>query len=67
MSRKRKSLPLWKKFEIVSKFNNRNATNVTKLAKEFEITRQTLESILKNKKKIISKYEAGRNSETKRK
>ena len=66
MSSKRKSLPLWRKFEIVSKFNNKNATNVTKLAKEFEIPRQTLQSILKNKEKIIFEYEAGRNSETKR-
>ena len=67
MLSKRKSFSLWKKFENVSKFNNGNATNVTKLAKEFEIPRQTLESILKNKEKIISEYEAGRNSETKRK
>ena len=67
MSSKRKSLPPWKKFEIVSKFNNGNATNVTKLAKEFEIPRQTFQSILKNKEKIISEYEARRNSKTKRK
>ena len=67
MSSKRKSLALWKKFEIASKFNNGNATNVTKLAKEFEIPRQTLQPILKNKEKIISEYEAGCNSETKRK
>ena len=55
-----RSLPLWKKFEIVSKFNNGNATNVTKLAKEFDIPRQTLQLILKNKEKIISEYEASR-------
>ena len=57
----------WEKFDIVSKFNNGNATNVTKLAKEFEIPGQTLQSILKNKEKIIAEYEAGRNSEKKRK
>ena len=67
MLSKRKSLPLWKKFKIVSKFNNGNAMNVTKVAKEFEIPRQTLQSILKNKETIISEYEAGCNSKTKRK
>ena len=63
----RRSLPLWKKYEIVSKFNSGNATNVTKLAREFEIPRQTLQSILQNKDKIISDFEAGHNSEAKRK
>ena len=67
MTSKRKSLPLWKKFKIVIMLNNGNATIVAKLAKEFKLPRQTLQSALKNKEKIISEYEAGRDSETKRK
>ena len=67
MSSNRSSLPLWKKYKIVSKFNSGNTTNVSKLAREFEIPRQILQSILQNKDKIISDFEAGHNSEAKRK
>ena len=48
MSNKRTSLPLWKKYDIVNEVN-RNDTPVSMLAKELEILRTSLITILKNK------------------
>ena len=67
MSNKRTSLPLWKKYDIVNELNRRNNTPVSMLAKELEILRTSLITILKNKEKIIEDYEAGCSSKTKRK
>ena len=67
MSSKRTNLPLRKKYDVVSQFKNGNGTAVAKLAKDFEISRTTLISILKNKDKTISDFDAGRSRETKRK
>ena len=66
MSSKKTNLPLWK-YDIVSQFKRGNGTTVAKLARDFEISRTTLILILKNRDKIISDFEAGRSSETKRK
>ena len=67
MSNKRTSLPLWKKYDIVNEVNRRNDTPVSMLAKELEISRTSLITILKNKEKIIEDFEAGCSSKTKRK
>ena len=67
MSNKRTSLPLWKKYEIFNEVNRRNDTPVSMLAKELEISRTSLITILKNKKKIIEDFEASCSSNTKRK
>ena len=67
MSNKRTSLPLWKKYDIVNEVNRRNDTPVSMLAKELEISRTSLITILKNKEKIIEDFEAGCSSRTKRK
>ena len=67
MFKKRTSLPLWKKYDIVNEVNRRNDTPVSMLAKELEISRASLITILKNKKKIIEDFEAGCSSKTKRK
>ena len=64
MSNKITSLPLWKKYDIVNEVNRRNDTM---LAKELEILRTSLITILKNKEKIIKDFEAGCSSKTKRK
>ena len=53
--------------DVVSQFKSGNGTNVAKLARDFEISRTTLILILKNKDKIISDFETGLSSETKRK
>ena len=66
MSNKRTSLPLWKKYDIVNEVN-RNDTPVSMLAKELEILRTSLITILKNKEKIIEDFEASCSSKTKRK
>ena len=67
MSNKRTSLPLWKKYDIVNEVNRRNDTPVSMLAKELEISRTSLITILKNKEKIIEDFEASCSSKTKRK
>ena len=41
--------------------------NVTRLAKELNIARTTLNNLRKSKEKIVSKFEARRNVERKRK
>ena len=65
MSNKRSNLPLWKKYDIVSRFKSGNGTKVANLAREFEVPRTTSISILKNKEKITSDFKAGRSSEIK--
>ena len=67
MSNKRTSLQLWKKYDIVNEVNRRNDTPVSMLAKELEILRTSLITILKNKEKIIEDFEAGCGSKRKRK
>ena len=67
MSTKRTSLALWKKYDIVNEVNRRNNTPVSMLAKELEILRTSLITILKNKEKRIEDFEAGCSSKTKRK
>ena len=67
MSYRKTSLPLWKKYEIVNEVNRRNDTPVSMLAKDLEISRTFLITILKNKEKIIEDFEAGYSSKTKRK
>ena len=65
--KKRRNFPLWKKYEIVSRFNSGKIKNVSQLAKEYEIPRSSLQTILSNKNKVISEFEAGRNAEMKKK
>ena len=65
MSNKRTSSPLWKKYDIGNEVNRRNDTTVSMLAKELEISRTSLITILKNKEKIIEDFEAGCSSKTK--
>ena len=67
MSKKRTSLPLWKKYDIVIEVNRKNDTLVSMLPKELEISRTSLITILKNKEKIIEDFEAGCSNKTKRK
>ena len=67
MSNKRTSLPLRKKYDIVNEVSRRNDTPVSMLAKEDEISRTPLITILKNKEKRIEDFEAGCSSKTKRK
>ena len=67
MSNKRTSLPLQKKYDIANEVNRRNDMPVSMLAKELEISRTSLITILKNKKKIIEDFEADCSSKTKRK
>ena len=67
MSDKRTSLPLWKKYDIVNEVNRRNDMPVSMLAKELEISRTSLVTILKNKEKVIEDFEAGCSTKTKRK
>ena len=67
MSNKKTSLPLWKKYDIVNEVNRRNDTAVSMFAKELEISRTSLITILKNKEKIFEDFEAGCSSKTKRK
>ena len=69
MSNKRSeyvSLSLKIKFEIACKLNQENV-NASKLAKNRNVPRTTLKTLSKDKEKIISKFEAGRNAERKRK
>ena len=47
------SLPLWKKYAIVSEVNRKNDKPMSMLAKELEILRTSLITILKNKENII--------------
>ena len=56
-----------KKYDIVNEVNRRNDTPVSMLAKELEISKTSLVTILKNKEKIIEEFEAGCSSKTKRK
>ena len=65
--KKRRNFLLWKKYEIVSRFNSGKIKNVSQLAKEYEIPRSSLQTILSNKDKVISEFEAGRNAEMKKK
>ena len=64
---KRRNFPLWKKYEIVIRFNSGKTKNLSQLVKEFEIPRSSSQTILNNKDKVISEFEAGRNAEIKRK
>ena len=47
-----------KKYDIVNEVNRRNDTPVSMLAKELEISKTSLMTILKNKQKIIEDFEA---------
>ena len=67
MSNKKTSLSLWKKYDLIHEVNRRNDMPVSMLAKELEISRTSLITILKNKEKIIEDFEAGCSSKTKRK
>ena len=67
ISKKRTSLPLWKKYDIVNEVNRRNDTPVSMLAKGLEISRTSLIIIFKNKEKIIEDFVAGCSSKSKRK
>lgn len=64
---KLKTLSLKEKYEIIRKVNNGEIKNKTKLAEEIGIKRTTLSSICANSDKIIADYEAGGNSNSKRK
>ena len=55
----------WKKYDIVNEVNRRNDTLVSMLAKELEILRTSVITILKNKEKIIEDFEASCTSKTK--
>ena len=55
------------KYDIVNEVNRKNDTPVSMLAKELEISKTSLTTILKNKEKIIEDFEAGCSSKTKRK
>ena len=68
MSNKRSkyiSLSLQTKYEIACKFSQENV-NMSRLAKDLNIPRTTLNTLSKQKEKIISKFEAGRNAKMKR-
>ena len=67
MSKKKRSLPLWKKYDIVNEMNWKNDKLMSMLAKELEISKTSLITILKNKEKIIEDFEAGCSSKVKRK
>ena len=67
MSNKRTSLLLQEKYDIVNEVNRRNDMPVSMLAKELEIFKTSLITILKNKEKIIKDFEAGCSSKMKRK
>ena len=67
MPNKRRHFPLWKKYEIINRFNSGKATNVSQLAKEYDIPRSSLQTILSKKDEVILEFEAGRNAEAKRK
>ena len=67
MPNKRRHFPLWKKYEIISRFNSGKARNVSQLAKEYDIPRSSLQTILSKKDEVILEFEAGRNAEAKRK
>lgn len=67
MSNKKVNFPLWKKYELVQQYNCSTTKNVSKLAKEMDVPRTTLVSILKNEEQIISDFTAGRNIDLKRK
>ena len=60
------SLPLKKKYEIACKLSQENV-NVSRLAKDLNVPRTTLNTLRKQKNKIIFEFEAGRNAEMKRK
>ena len=49
ISKKRTSLPLWKKYDIVNEVNRRNYTPVSMLAKGLEVSKTSLITILKDK------------------
>ena len=55
------------KYDIINEVNRRNDTPVSMLAKELEISRISLITILKNKQKIIEDFEASCSSKRKRK
>ena len=59
------SLTLKNKYEIVCKLNN-GKVNMSKLAKDLKIPRTTLNSLRKQKEKIISEFQAGGDLERKR-
>ena len=70
MSRKNlklKTLTLQEKYEIVAMHKSGKITNKAQFAMEHNIPRSTLSSIIKMSEKIISDYEDGKNSKSKRK
>ena len=67
MPNKRRHFPLWQKYEIVCRFNSGKATNVSQLAREYDIPRSSLQTILNKKDEVMLEFEAGRNAEAKRK
>ena len=70
MSRKNlklKTLTLQEKYEIVAMHKSGKITNKAQFAMEHNIPRSTLSSIIKVSEKIISDYEDGKNSKSKRK
>ena len=69
MSNKRSkyvSLSIKIKYEIACKLSQKNV-DVSKLAKDLNIPRTTLNTLSKQKEKTIFEFEAGRNAEMKRK
>ena len=69
MSNKRSkyvSLSLKTKYEIACRLSQENV-NVSRLAKDLNIPRTTLNNLRKHKEKIISEFDAGRNVDLKRK
>ena len=69
MSNKRSkyvSLSLKTKYEIACKLSQENV-NLSRLAKDLNVPRTTLNTLRKHKEKVISEFHAGRNVEMKRK
>ena len=56
LSKKRNSIPLWKKCDIVVSINSDNGTEVAILAKDFDIPTTTLTAVSTNKDKIVSLF-----------
>ena len=63
----KRNFPLWKKYEIVTRFNSGKTKNLSQLANEFEIPRSSLQPISYNKDRVIYEFEARHNAEIKRK
>ena len=65
MPNKQRNFSLWKKYKIVNQINS--GTNVLKLTKELKISRSSMQTILRNKNKIICEFESGHKTGIKRK